>query len=135
MNTYFDEVMDDWAFVHIWLGNITQEEETYEAYFEGDFKDGEEVLSDFARDLGLTYDYDPDYIAILPLFDQALSARELLENEATIAKEDFPKALARCEALGITEANAMVVWNNAMEVADPEKSYNGLTYIGRFRQL
>ena len=92
-------------------------------------------MSDFARDLGLDYDYDPDYIAILPLFDQPQSVRELLENEGSIAEEDFSKALARCEALRITKANAMVVWNNAMEVAKPEKSYNGLTYIGRFRQL
>ncbi len=124
--------------VHIWIGTTSLSEEDYQKYFEldysteGDFDDPDYKVCGFCKDIGKVW-YDEDFIAIIPLFEQEISIKEILK-EVTIDENDIEKVIAKCNELGIKKANAVFYLTDAeIEVPKPYKdSYNGLKYIGIF---
>jgi hypothetical protein len=124
--------------VHIWIGKTSLNEEEYGKYFEldysteGDFDSPDYKICQFCKDIGEIW-YDEDFIGIIPLFEQEVSIREILQ-EVTIAEKDIEKVISKCDKLGLKAANAVFYLTDAeIKVAKPYKdSYNGLKYIGLF---
>ena len=124
--------------VHIWIGKNSLNEEDYEKYFEldcsteGDFEDPDYRICQFCKDIGEVW-YDEDFIGIIPIFDQAVSIREILQ-EVPIAETDIEKVTSKCDELEMKTANAVFyLTDSQVEVPRPYKdSYNGLKYIGVF---
>jgi hypothetical protein len=123
--------------VHIWIGKNSLSEEEYEKYFEldyseGDFEDPDYQICQFCQDIGEVL-YDEDFIGIIPIFDQVVSIREILQ-EVPIAENDIEKAISKCNELEMKTANAVFyLTDSQVEVPKPYKnSYNGLKYIGIF---
>ncbi|WP_397457604.1 immunity 22 family protein [Pseudomonas asplenii] len=125
--------------VHIWIGSNFSPEVEYMAYFkldysvEGDFDDPAYQLCGFCKDIGTRW-YDEDFIGIIPRAGDDVPLDEIL-MEAAVDEDELPQVKARCQALGISKANA-IFWYQDAELVLPQPikdSYNGLKYIGLFQ--
>lgn len=101
---------------------------------EGDFDDPSYKLCGFCKDVGTVW-YDEDFIGIIPRREQEVSLDDILA-EAAIDDDELPIAKARCDALGIKKANAIFWYQDAELVLEKpiKESYNGLKYIGVFKE-
>lgn len=120
--------MDRFNRAHLWIGNVSCNQENYETHFQLNGQD----MSQFSMDLGLLYEYDDDFIGILPLMDDLLPIDELCQ-ETIIAISEIPNVMKHCACLGIEKANA-IVWYSDSDITFPighQLSY-GLVYIGEF---
>lgn len=129
---------------HVWIGDTALDFDAFHRYFDNDpnyWEIDEEALEradhdltgcGFCRDLGRKHLYDEDLLlvavepAAIPVAEMILKAA--LRSDASVA------AIAReCERRGITAANAMFVYSDPGEpIADRDKRYNGLFYLGLF---
>lgn len=124
--------------IHIWMGTTQKSEEDYLQYFEldysteGDFEDPKYRICQFCKDIGEKW-YDEDFIGIIPVFEQEVSVREILQ-EVPIAEDEMEKVISKCNELDMQTANAVFYLTDAeVEIPKPYKdSYNGLKYIGKF---
>ncbi|ELY4859008.1 immunity 22 family protein [Cronobacter sakazakii] len=124
--------------VHLWIGNNFSTEDDYMRYFEldystdGDIDDPDYQVCGFCKDLGIKW-YDEDFVSIIPRKNKEISLNDLLE-EAAVDEGEKENAKAKCYALGIQKANALVWYADSPlnMKPDPSISYNALKYIGLF---
>lgn len=130
--------------LHVWIGTTGASEAEFArylghdpAYWQADEERRETAAEDltgcgFCRDLGLRYLYDEDLMLAVHL-PAAVPVGEMIDEGALRTDEAGAAMLAECAARGITVANAMMVYGDAdLTVADRNKLYNGLIYLGRF---
>lgn len=124
--------------VHLWIGVTQKTEEEYLEYFKldystgGDFDDPNYQVCGFCIDIGEKW-YDEDFIGIIPLYEEEVSIKEIIE-EAAIDPKESENVILECERLGLKKANAILWYSDAeIEITQPHKdSYNDLKYIGMF---
>lgn len=123
-----DVSIDRFNRAHLWLGNISLDEEDYEEYFQPN----EEGMSQFSIDLGLLYEYDEDFIGIIPISHTLLPIDELCK-ESIISISEMQNIMNNCAFLGIEKANA-IVWYSDSDISFTigKKLSNNLIYIGEF---
>ena len=133
------------AALHVWVGTTDLDEHEFSAYFDNDpsYWDLDEHELEaapqdvtgcgFSIDLGERHLYDEDLLQVI-WRPHAVAVRDLLA-EAAMHSDETAEAIARaCEARGIHEANAAFVYADpSQEVRAPEKAYNGLSYLGLYR--
>lgn len=130
--------MERMSKIHIWIGNTKKSEEEYYKYFEldysteGDFDDPNYKVCQFCQDIGEKW-YDEDFIGIIPLFEEPVEIRTLLDS-ISLKPESYQPVIDKCTELGITTANAVFYLTDAeIQIPKPyKKSYNDLVYIGLF---
>jgi hypothetical protein len=112
--------------IHIWIGITTLSEEKYNEYFNQD-----NGTSLFYRDLGIDEEYDEDFIGILPIFKEPLTAEKIIADEIPIDKGDLSIAIDACNKLNIRTANAVFyLTDSSVNISKTKETYNGLKYIG-----
>jgi hypothetical protein len=129
--------MSEMSKVHIWIGTTEKDEEAFAEYFEqdysteGDFDDPEYKVCGFCEDIGEKW-YDEDFLGV-GMFDSAVEVKELLYETVIKVPEAYDAACAKCAELGITGGNMVFYYTDAnLVVADSNKKYNGLQYLGLF---
>lgn len=119
------------AKIHVWLGMNSQGRKEFSRYFEINPADRDAGIgaSQFDKDILINW-YDDDLIGVY--YSDA--------NDLEAALEELPTSPAaldairnKCREFGITEANAMFYYEDAeLEIAEPNKKHNDLTYLGVF---
>ncbi|MDM5247626.1 MULTISPECIES: immunity 22 family protein [unclassified Lysinibacillus] len=123
--------------VHVWVGVNNVDDETFEKYFELDYDDLDMDIDDplykvcqFCLDINEKW-YDEDCIGVYKE-DNTVDVRVLLE-ELLVSKETLLEIQDICKKRGLENSNAMFYYmDSEINVADLNKLYNGLTYIGKF---
>jgi Immunity protein 22 len=118
--------------IHVWIGKTTQSREEFSRYFEINEADRDQGIgaSQFDKDLQIKW-YDDDLIGVF--YNDEDDSLETAIDEIPTSPQAIEQVQARCEELGITEANAMFYYEDAeLTVPDPDRSYNELTYLGSF---
>jgi hypothetical protein len=130
--------------LHFWIGNTPLPEHDFGTYFDyaenywsHEVEDIEAAQEDmtgcgFCIDLNMRFLYDEDLLLVIwlakPVPVAQLVAHSTLESDASAQA-----IVVACAQRGIHTANAMFVYADpAQVVADTEKRYNGLPYIGLF---
>lgn len=129
--------------IHIWIGTTTQSLDEFNRYFShaDDYWDVEDrdALSPSATGCGFCIDLDSKY-----LYDDDLIYYQYFPSEVAVAKvvDELPLTtdaaeeciLRACEKRGIASANAVMSYADPEQlVRDPNKLYNGLVYLGLFK--
>ncbi|WP_256582678.1 immunity 22 family protein [Pseudomonas sp. Irchel 3A5] len=130
--------LEKYEYVHVWVGINFSPESEYLQYFELDystedgFDDPDYRVCGFCKDVGVKW-YDEDFIGIIARRDTPVTVDEILKD-APIDSSDWERAKNACAALGIIEANAVFWYTDGDGVISisPEKTYNGLRYLGLF---
>ena len=133
--------MDRMSKIHVWIGLTEKTQKEFERYFDqrnaflfdsqGNEKSPSEIiLSQFSKDLGKSHSFDEDFLTIY--YNPNSDERDLaLEELADLDSREL--LMEACDAKGITKANAMFFYTDAeLQIPDPGKRYNDLTYIGVF---
>ncbi|WP_193016256.1 immunity 22 family protein [Proteus sp. FME41] len=124
--------------VHLWIGSNFSSEEEYRHYFELDYSEEDGIDSPnyrvcgFCKDLGIVW-YDEDFIGVIPRFDNNVTLDDVLVD-AAVDESEISSIKAKCEALGIKNANA-IFWYQDPELVIKEsgnQTYNNLHYIGEY---
>lgn len=124
--------------IHLWLGSNFSSEEEYMEYFkisysiDSDINDPNYPLCGFCKDIGTRW-YDEDFIGVIPRTDNSVTLDEIL-IDAAVDESEIPLIKAKCETLGIKNANA-IFWYQDPELIIKEcdkKTYNNLYYIGQY---
>ena len=130
--------------LHFWIGNTPLGEPEFAHYFEHadsywelEVEDIESSKQDvtgcgFCQDLGRQFLFDEDLLLMIwlpePVPVSALVSHSTLDSDTSLAL-----IVQACETHGIHTANAMFVYADPTEpITDPDKLYNGLSYIGLF---
>lgn len=130
--------------LHFWIGNTPLSEHDFLQYFEhadrywdleveGIENATEDVTGcSFCKDLGRKFLYDDDLLLVIwlpaPVPIAGLVRHSTLDSDASLAL-----IVKACEAQGMQTANAMFAYADPTEfIAEPDKPYNGLSYIGLF---
>lgn len=128
--------------IHIWIGEVTYSEEDYWSYFddsqssildEKGFERKKEniICSPFSIDVGLEYDYDPDFIGFY-FNEKSQNLEEVLQQQPAIDSIDQIKR--DCFQKGIKKANAMFYYTDEnLKISNQEKLFNGMKYIGCYQ--
>jgi len=138
--------MDNWAKVHVWVGNIHAtcvdgyvDDEVFWRYFEldenmdVDIDDSEYKVCQFCKDIGERW-YDHDFLGIYfpKEFPQSVPVGELLD-ELTVSEEILGEIEKICVGKGLQKVNVIFYYHSSeISVEDTDKLYNGLHYIGAF---
>lgn len=143
---FYPAPLPPFSFVHVWIGTTEQSEDAFMAYFacaedywdNWEDKDQEEPTPEatgcgFCMDLGEAYLYDEDL-----LYCQYESQSKPVDNivkDLPLSTDEAGRAiLAACIAHGITRANAVFSYADpTQQVQDTERLYNGLRYLGLFK--
>lgn len=122
--------------LHLWVGQVNEDEETYLKHFELDYSvedidDPEYRVCDFSKLIGQRW-YDEDFIGIIPLWNELISISDALV-EAPISSEDKEIVLGKCRTLGLENINA-ILWYECSDVAiaDEKQEFFGLKYLGKY---
>ncbi|MBI6527606.1 immunity 22 family protein [Proteus vulgaris] len=124
--------------VHLWIGSNFSSEEEYMHYFELDYSveggidDPNYRVCGFCQDLDIVW-YDEDFIGVIPRFDNNVTLDEILVD-AAVDESEISLIKAKCEELGIKNANA-IFWYQDPELVIKEsdnQTYNNLYYIGEY---
>ncbi|WP_039050831.1 immunity 22 family protein [Comamonas thiooxydans] len=130
--------------LHFWIGNTPLGEPEFARYFEHadnywdleveDIEGSSEDVTGcgFCQDLGRKFLFDEDLLLAIwlpePVPVAAIAGQSTLDSDVSLAL-----IVQACEAQGIHTANAMFVYADPCEtITDPDKLYNGLSYIGLF---
>ncbi len=111
------------------MSSKTQEE--FSQYFAINPADREAGIgaSQFDKDIYIKW-YDDDLIGVY--YSEIPDLKAALDELPT-SPESLTAIGAKCQELGITEANALFYYEDAeLVIAEPNKKYNELTYIGVF---
>ncbi|MEK4424996.1 immunity 22 family protein [Solibacillus sp. FSL K6-1523] len=127
----------DMSKVHVWIGINNVDDETFEKYFELDYDDPDMDIDDplykvcqFCLDINDKW-YDEDFIGVYKE-DCMVDVRVLLE-ELSVSQETMLEIQDLCIKRGLKNVNAMFYYMDPeIEVADKNKLYNELNYIGKF---
>lgn len=127
----------DMSKVHVWVGINNVDDETFEKYFELDYDDPDMDIDDplykvcrFCLDINEKW-YDEDCIGVYKE-DNIVDVRVLLE-ELSVSQETLIEIQNICEKKGLENVNSMFFYiDSEIVVADLNKLYNELTYIGKF---
>ena len=130
--------------LHFWIGNTPFSEEDFFQYFAHadeywnlEVEDIESATEDvtgcgFCKDLGRKFLYDDDLLLVIWL-PAPVPVDELVRQSTLDSDESLALIVKDCKAQGIQTANAMFVYADPTElIAEPDKLYNGLSYIGLF---
>lgn len=129
--SYYDKV-------HLWIGTVNKTENEYLEYFKLDYSgldidDPDYKVCGFCKDIGKRW-YDEDFLGNIPLWEKDVELDEILV-EAAVSEVDKEKVIAKCNELGIKKANAVLWYSESdLKIPDPNKSFNGLRYIGEFER-
>jgi hypothetical protein len=118
--------------IHVWLGTTAASRASFARYFEVNPANREREVgaSGFDQDLHTRW-YDEDLIGVY--YSEATSSLEAVLEEIPTSPATIEAIRARCAALGITQANALFYYEDAeLIIAEPNKTYNGLPYVGSF---
>lgn len=127
----------DMSKCHVWVGINNADDETFEKYFELDYDAPDMDIDDplykvcqFCLDINEKW-YDEDYIGVYKE-DDMVGVRVLLE-ELPVSQETLLEIQDICIKKGLENVNAMFYYmDSEIDVADINKLYNQLTYIGKF---
>jgi hypothetical protein len=117
--------------IHVWLGMSSKSQEEFSRYFEINQADKEAGVgaSQFDKDIHIKW-YDDDLIGV---YYSASDDLDAALDELPTSSAAIQAIAARCAELDITQANAMFYYEDAdLKIADPNKKYNELTYLGVF---
>lgn len=117
--------------IHVWAGKTSQNGDDFSQYFEINSADKDAGIgaSQFDKDIHIQW-YDDDLIGVYHSDTNDLDAAL---DELPTSKSLLATIREKCLALGITEANALFYYQDAeLEITEPDKKYNELTYIGVF---
>jgi len=130
--------------LHFWIGNTPLGEAEFgryfdyaDSYWELEVEDIESSSEDvtgcgFCRDLSRKFLFDEDLLLMIWL-PEPVSVAALVRHSTLDSDTSLALIVQTCEAQGIHTANAMFVYADPTEpIADPDKLYNGLSYIGLF---
>lgn len=126
--------------IHIWIGKVAYSEQEYWAYFDdsqssvldenGYARNKNEIInSPFSIDVGLEYDYNPDFIGFY--FDKKPQKLEVVLQQQP-AIEMIPQIIKDCHKKNILKANAMFYYSDDNLTIDKNKLFNGMQYIGKY---
>ncbi|RZJ93795.1 MAG: hypothetical protein EOO60_04485 [Hymenobacter sp.] len=117
--------------IHVWLGMSSKSKEEFSRYFEINQADKEAGVgaSQFDKDIHIKW-YDDDLIGV---YYSASDDLDAALDELPTSPASIQAIYDKCAELSITQANAMFYYEDVdLQIADPEKKYNDLTYIGVF---
>lgn len=130
--------------LHFWIGNTPLSEHDFGMYFNyaedywahdvEDIEAGQEDMTGcgFCIDLNTRFLYDEDLLLVIWLAESAPVA-QVVAHSTLEADASAQAIVAACAQRGIHTANAMFVYADPTQaIADTEKRYNGLPYIGLF---
>ncbi|WP_082569007.1 immunity 22 family protein [Rhizobacter sp. Root1221] len=128
---------------HVWIGTTTQSLEEFNRYFShaDDYWDQEDrdALSPSATGCGFCVDLDSQYLydgdlIYYQYFPNAVSVQKLVNELPLNTQAAEENILGACEKRGIVSANAVMSYADPEQlVRDPDKLYNGLIYLGLFK--
>ncbi|CAN7511122.1 immunity 22 family protein [Polaromonas sp. LjRoot131] len=128
---------------HVWIGTTAQSLEEFNRYFShaDDYWDEEDrdALSPSATGCGFCIDLDTQYLYDGDLmyhqyFASAVSVQTLVKEVPLSTRAAAESILEACEKRGIVSANAAMSYADPTQlVRDPDKLYNGLVYLGLFK--
>ncbi|MBP2619539.1 immunity 22 family protein [Chryseobacterium jejuense] len=123
------------SLIHVWIGKTDKSLEEFEEYFDLDsFYESEEgedfERCGFCKEVTFSESYGEDFIG-LDYKEDPTSLEDILDEIPS--SKIIPLIVDKCNALNITEANAMFYYRDA-ELPKPEigKKYNDLYYVGEF---
>ena len=130
--------------LHFWIGNTTLDEASFGRYFDHaenywdlepeDLEDSPENLTGcgFCQDIQSRYLYDEDLLLVIWL-PAPVAVAEIVGHSTLESDDSLAQIVSACAAKGIHQANVMFVYADPTEkIAEPDKLYNGLPYIGLF---
>jgi hypothetical protein len=128
---------------HVWIGTTAQSQDEFNRYFshaEGYWdEEDRDALSPSATGCGFCIDLDTQYLYDGDLiyyqhFPSAVSVRKLVKELPLSTHAAAENILMACEKRGIVSANAVMSYADPEQlVRDPDKLYNGLVYLGLFK--
>ena len=121
--------------IHIWIGMSAKSREEFSRYFIAYPTEQQASISasQFAKDLRIRW-YDDDLIGVY--YNENSDALEQALDELPVHPNTIQQVQAKCTDLKIERANAMFYYEDAeLEVAEPNKVYNDLLYIGKFDSM
>ena len=129
--------------MHVWIGTTTQSLEEFNRYFShaDDYWDQEDrdALSPSATGCGFCIDLDSQYLydgdlIYYQYFPNAVAVQKLVSELPLNTQAAEENILGACEKRGIVSANAVMSYADPEQlVRDPDKPYNGLIYLGLFK--
>jgi hypothetical protein len=117
--------------IHVWIGMSSKNREEFSQYFAINPADRDAGIgaSQFDKDIHIKW-YDDDLIGV---YYSETTDLEAALDELPTSPESLAAISDKCQELGITEANALFYYEDAdLVIAEPDKKYNELTYIGVF---
>lgn len=109
----------------IWIGVITSTEEEYLTYFD-EYQDPCGFCKDIEEE-----EYDPDFIGIIPLFDELVDI-EILANETPLSIENIQRLVDDCQKMGISKGNAIVFYSGDTRKISKGEVFGQLIFIGEY---
>jgi hypothetical protein len=119
------------AKIHVWIGMSSKNREEFSRYFAINAADRDAGIgaSQFDKDIHIKW-YDDDLIGV---YYSDTNELEAALDELPTSPDSLAAIGSKCRELGITEANALFYYEDAeLKIAEPDKKYNELTYIGVF---
>ncbi len=110
--------------IKIWTGFFKGNEEEYLQYFEEDDDCG------FCKDIH-EEEYDPDFIGIIPLFNERLDI-EKLATYTPLCIKSRKLLVDDCRSLGIKEGNAILFYSGDTREIKQGEVFNQLIYINEY---
>ncbi|CAM4386272.1 Immunity protein 22 [Comamonas aquatilis] len=130
--------------LHFWIGNTELNAEQFGKYFDHAdsywTQEAEDIESasnnvtgcGFCQDIDSKFLYDEDLMLVIHE-SSSMPVQELVQMSTLGSDESLAAIVAACAQRGITQANAMFVYADPTEqIAQKDKLYNGLAYIGLF---
>jgi hypothetical protein len=117
--------------IHVWIGMSTKNREEFSQYFAINQIDRDAGIgaSQFDKDVNIKW-YDDDLIGVY--YSETDDLEQALDELPT-SPDAIDQIQSRCAELKIDKANAMFYYEDAeLEITEPTKKYNELTYIGVF---
>ncbi|MFJ1430201.1 immunity 22 family protein [Capnocytophaga canimorsus] len=110
--------------IKIWIGTFNGNNEEYLEYFDENTEFG------FCRDID-EEEYDPDFIGIIPLFNEIVNTESLVK-ETPLSFKSQAVLLEDCRKMHIYKGNALLFYSGQTRKIEKGEKFNNLTFIGEY---